>query len=185
MALVGAALLAILCPIVLLWPGEQIERPPPPSRLTRFGSPPALAFQDAVFDAPLFNAERSATPVGDPADVQEAAAPVAPPPQLVGTIAGRGGDSVALIKDASGEAHTLRIGEDIDGWRLVSIGNGTATLDHAGDRQTIALDFLNRDQDAASAPPQPAAPSPQAASAQPAAYPQYLKPALSGMTGQQ
>lgn len=187
MALAGATLLAVLCPIVLFWPSEYIERPRPPSRLTRFGAPPAVALQGTVFDAPLFNAERSAQPAGDQAEIQAAAAAlVAPPPQLVGTIAGRAGDSVALIKDSGGEAHTLRIGEDVDGWRLVSIGNGTATLDRAGDRQTVALDFSNRKVSAntASAPLQPA-PSPQAASAQPAAYPQYVKPALRGITGQQ
>jgi len=89
---------------------------------------------------------------------------------------------VALIKDASGEAHPLRIGEDVDGWRLIAIGNGTATVDRAGDRETLALDFSNKNQASPDAKGASAAPTVQASLAQPAVYSQ--KPFLSGMSGQ-
>ena len=181
MLVAAATVLAVFAPVWMLWPSDTatpIIDPPPPTHLV---VPMRLALQGSVFDAPLFNADRTADAQNVQSDSQQAAAaPAAPPPQLVGTIIGHGGDSVALIKDTSGEAHPLRIGQDVDGWRLVAIGNGTATVDRAGDRETLALDFSNKGQPEANTAAVPGMPAGQSSMAQPAVFPQ--KAALSGVS---
>jgi len=145
-ALLGAAGLAVVVPAYLL----RSTDPQPEHALrlaaTQLPPPAELALRGTALEAPLFNPERVPPPPPDenPADNAAATASPASPPLLVGTIAGRGGVGVALVKNTAGETLTLHAGEVVDGWTLVAIGNGIATVDQNGRRETISLDFSNR-----------------------------------------
>jgi len=112
--------------------------------------------------------------------------PAAPPtpPILVGTIAGIGRSSIALIKDATGVTTTVNIGGEVDGWRLLAIGNGTATLEQGSDRQTIALNFSNKEGSSATAQAPSGASPPAPIAAQPAVFQQTMSQARSGTISQ-
>ena len=141
----ASALLAVVIPIFVLWPDAVPEPPTPVEHVTRLVSPATLALRGTALDAPLFDAERERHDelAANAAEPNIAAAPPTPP-LLVGTIAGVGSRSIALIKDATGATTTVNIGGEVDGWRLLAIGNGTAIVEQAGDRQTIALNFSNK-----------------------------------------
>ena len=182
--MIGASgLLALAIPTVLLWPSAVPETPAPPMHMTRLVSPAMLALRGAALDAPLFAPERERL-VEAGTEVAEASMPAAPPapPILVGTIAGIGRSSIALIKNASGETTTVNIGDEVDGWRLLAIGNGTATLEQGGDRQTIALNFSNKEGGPSNAQAAPSLPAPIAA--QPAVFQQPMNQARAGTISQ-
>jgi hypothetical protein len=139
-----AALVTLATPLWLLWPpritNEQLE----PAKVTPLQIA-RVASLDSVLKAPLFNAER--TPPPSPGALVAAtimSAPSSPPPQLVGTIAGGKSGGVVLVKGASGETATIGIGSEVDGWRLLRIGNGSADFQQGERRETIVLDFSNK-----------------------------------------
>jgi len=184
--MIGAsAFLALAIPTVLLWPSAVPETPVTAMHLTRLVSPAMLALRGAALDAPLFAPERE-RPAEAGTEVADASMPVAPPtpPMLVGTIAGIGHSSLALIKSASGETTTVNVGDEVDGWRLLAIGNGTATLEQGGDRQTIALNFSNKEGSAATAQAPTGATPPAPIAAQPAVFQQPMNQARAGTISQ-
>jgi len=179
----ASAFIALAIPTVLLWPSAVPETPVAAMHMTRLVSPAMLALRGTALDAPLFTPERE-RPAEAGAEVADASIPAAAPtpPILVGTIAGIGHGSVALIKNASGDTTTVNIGGEVDGWRLLAIGNGTATLEQAGDRQTIALNFSNKEGGPSNAQAAPSLPAPIAA--QPAVFQQPMNQARAGTISQ-
>jgi len=180
--MIGAsAFLAVAIPILMLWPDAVPEPHTPVEHLTRLVSPATLALRGTALDAPLFDPERERHDelAANAAEPNIAAAPPTPP-LLVGTIAGVGSRSIALIKDATGATTTVNIGGQVDGWRLLAIGNGTATVEQAGDRQTIALNFANKHGSPAT--PQASNPTafPPSMVAQPAVFQQAASPSRPG-----
>lgn len=145
-AIVAAAGAAIIAPVYLL----RSNDPPPEHSLrlaaTQLPPPAELALRGTALEAPLFNPDRTPPPPPgqDTEADQTAAAQPASPPLLVGTIAGHGSGGVALVKNSAGETLTLRAGEVVDGWTLLAIGNGVATVDQNGRREIISLDFSNK-----------------------------------------
>ena len=143
----GAALLAVMGPVMLLWPeAPSIDLPARPA-VTRLHMAAADPLGPAL-ETPLFNIGRSPLPPEPPpsAEATAEAVPPAPPPMLVGTIARRQGGGVALIKTNAGETVALSVGEEADGWRLVSVGESRAVLDQGGRREALTLDFRNKEQ---------------------------------------
>lgn len=142
----GAGGMALLTPLYILRSGD----PPPPHSLrlaaTQLPPPTELALRGTALEAPLFNPDRAPPPPPEEiaADDGTAAAVAALPPLLVGTVGRRGSAGIALVKNSAGETLTLHAGETVDGWTLVAIGNGVATVDQNGRRETISLDFSNR-----------------------------------------
>ena len=58
-------------------------------------------------------------------------APAAPPPPaftLVGTVVLANGRGLAAVAGAGGTSRLLRVGEEMDGFRVLRVGNGTAAL---------------------------------------------------------
>ncbi len=55
---------------------------------------------------------------------------------LTGVVQARG-YAVALLRDASGHAHTLRPGERLGGWRVVSIGRDSASFASGSTRRIV------------------------------------------------
>lgn len=57
-----------------------------------------------------------------------AAAPIVPAFTLLGTVDLGGGRGMAAMGGQGGESRIVRVGEEIDGFRVVRVGPGTATL---------------------------------------------------------
>jgi hypothetical protein len=137
-----AGAFAAAVPIWVLWPGAPEPRPESRTKLTqlRITDVPTL---DNLLRAPLFNVDRAPAVT---ADVAGASAPTPSPlPILIGTIADGRSGGVALAKSLAGETLTLSVGQDIDGWRLARIGNGSAEFIKGDRHETVSLDFRNRD----------------------------------------
>ena len=84
--------------------------------------------------APVAQPEAPATPVETPVVASE------PPPfDLVGAAVGKR-DAIALLRNrARGEVVRLRRGEEAEGWRAVSIGLRSVTLERDGRTESLAL----------------------------------------------
>jgi hypothetical protein len=162
----------------MLWPEGRAEPAQaslgiPTKLVIRAAEPPA-----AILEKPLLNVERSPMEAIAPeaASFEEAAQPSSPP-QLVGAVVRTRRAGVALVRNATGETVMLRPGEEADGWRLVSVGSSQAIFDQSGRRETVTLDFSNRDQPA-NAAPEAQAPAPT--SAPPTAYAPGSRPGPTG-----
>lgn len=177
----GTALLAVIVPATLLWSQRPAIDLPARTAITPLRIVAAEPLGPAI-ETPLFNIGRSPLPPEPPASAVATAeaAPPAPPPVLVGTIARRRGGGLALVKNNAGETVALRVGEEVDGWRLVSVGESEAVLDQAGRRETAALDFRNKNQAAGAAP---AATDQNALPSSGPAQPILTAPAQGGPTG--
>jgi len=136
----ASATAAILVPALLLWPSEDLPEPAPQATLTVVNTieVPPLAAQ---IEAPVFSPARTAAQTPAAADPTVEQAPPAQPPLLVGTIAHRRGDGVALVRNAAGETVALSPGQEADGWLLEAIGEGRVTMAQLDRRETLVLDF--------------------------------------------
>jgi hypothetical protein len=88
-----------------------------------------------------FSPDRNDIPVLLPVTGEEAArtATRAPPPVLIGTML-LGDERVAMLGPRdSGAYGPVRVGEVIDGWRLVEIGRKTAVVAANGERQDVVM----------------------------------------------
>jgi hypothetical protein len=56
------------------------------------------------------------------------AAPILPAFTLLGTVDLGGGRGMAALGGAGGDSRIVRVGEEIEGFRVLRVGNGTATL---------------------------------------------------------
>lgn len=128
-ALVLAGGFAIALPAALLpaWhaaPGGKQGSRSVPVPLKAEAAPPLAA----IYERPLFGTA-SAEAAEAPADA----------PQLAG-IAGRlGDDAVALVRTGDGTTRTLRIGESVDGWQLVSLAIDAAFFARGTQRVRVPL----------------------------------------------
>jgi len=101
---------------------------------------------DTLLERPLFNETRTQSSeveesvVIDQVDV--APPPLPPEPKLVGVAVGKG-RAVAIVKGNDGKDINLKIGENIDGWKLVYIAQNSVTFSAAGIQKKIALDYAN------------------------------------------
>ena len=101
----------------------------------------------ATRERPLFRPSRRPplpVPAGVPtpasAPVVIAPAALEPPPfDLVGSVVGKHDAIVLLRNRAKGEVVRLHTGEEAEGWRAVSIGLRSVTLERDGREETLAL----------------------------------------------
>lgn len=123
--LIAAGLVAIVWPMLALYPYARTPRPvtaPVAAPITSN----AQYVASRVFDRTLF------------APVEADAAP-ADAPMLTG-IAGRlNRDAVALVRLADGSARTLAVGESVDGWRLESLAIDAAFFTRGRERVRVAM----------------------------------------------
>jgi len=92
----------------------------------------ALNTYNAIMAHPIFAPDRAPPPVED-----DEAGNLAGVEVLGTAIAGK--VSAALIRDADGEFTRLKIGEDIDGWKLVSINPKELVFDRHGERKSLVV----------------------------------------------
>jgi len=142
----AAALFMIGMPAILLF--DDTEKPPKPNPLivTHLEIEDVIVAQK-LLEKPLFNEKRrpfvvEATP--EPPPEPDEAAPVAPPPTLVGIVSQRRGKAVIIVKNNQGEAKTLTRGQIIDGWKLAAIKSDKAVFTQAGTTKSIGLDYSNK-----------------------------------------
>jgi len=126
--LLAAAGLALAFPLALLpgWhaaPVKKVALGPVP---VAAGAAPAPLV--AIYERPLFGS--MAPEAGDaPADA----------PQLAGIVGRLGADAVALVRTSDGATRTLRVGESVDGWQLVSLAIDAAFFARGTQRVRVPL----------------------------------------------
>ncbi|WP_213982713.1 hypothetical protein [Sphingomonas sp. dw_22] len=69
----------------------------------------------------------------------EAAEAPADAPQLAGIVGRLGEDAVALVRGGDGATRTLRVGESVDGWQLVSLAIDAAFFTRGTQRVRVPL----------------------------------------------
>lgn len=154
-AIAICAVVAVLGPAILLAP--ENDAPPEVEVLKLSTAKPRAVdaeLPSAILEFPLFHAGRAPLVLENAtAEAQETAAapPSPPPPILVGVVARRKGKAIALAKNAAGETVSLTVGDQVDGWAVSAIGASAVTFDQADRRETIALDFRNKEKGAAAA----------------------------------
>lgn len=126
LALAGAFALAF--PVALLpeWHKAPVRKPAMAAvPVQPEAAPPPLA---SVYERPLF--------AGASSDAGEVPADA---PQLAGIVGRLGGDAVALVRASEGTTRTLRIGESVDGWQLVSLAIDAAFFARGTQRVRVPL----------------------------------------------
>jgi hypothetical protein len=92
----------------------------------------AATAYNAIMAHPIFAPDRAPPPAE--ADDQSNLSGV----EVLGTaIAGK--VSAALVRDSDGEFNRIKIGETIDGWKLVSIEAKALVFDRNGERRSLAI----------------------------------------------
>lgn len=139
---------------LLLGPDEQVIDVPDTSSLTKLKRAPS-GTAIVLLEQPLFNKERSPPELAEDGVSLTAGAPAeaipippAPPsqlPTLVGIAAGRG-KAVAIMKGLDGSARNYGVGDDIDGWAVVSISRNAVRVTAVGVTQNISLNYQNQNQ---------------------------------------
>lgn len=135
----ASAAVAVLIPLLILWPARLVPDAAPPLKVTAFALP-VPPTSDTILAAPLFSPERKPAASGD-----EAAAEVLPLPALTGIIRKGKSAGLVLVRNAAGETISVRVGDIIDGWRLVEFDDTRAVFEQNGEQQTASLDFRNKD----------------------------------------
>jgi len=145
-ALAGLAASALLCAAAAL--GARRVEPLPAAVAPARGAamPRVAARRAAASDAQIlaavardpFRPDRRRPPgryrlPGDPPPPEAQPAPyaaVAAPPELtlLGTVVLANGRGLAALAGQGGESRVVRVGEEMDGFRVVRVGNGTASL---------------------------------------------------------
>lgn len=144
--LAAAAAAAVAVPASLLDTTELVvaERPAPSATTVTPRDAGSLSFAES---APPFSPARvppgiaAASQALPPDTVLAEAPPPAPPPRVVGLVTGPGGKGVALARSGGGDTTALRVGDSIDGWRLVGVGRRQATFERGGARHAAAPEF--------------------------------------------
>jgi hypothetical protein len=96
---------------------------------------PALRAYPAVMAHPVFAPDRAPPPAE-----AETAGNLSGVEVLGTAIAGKTA-AAALVRDSDGTISRVKIGEDIDGWKLVSIAPSELTFDRNGERRSLTVDI--------------------------------------------
>lgn len=128
--MIGAAMIAVAAPALLLQPGAPAAPPLPAIASPPLAVPPQPTLA-AVYARPLFGE----TVETAPADA----------PELTGIVGRIDRDAVALVRTAEG-TRTLRVGESVEGWRLQSLSIDAAFFTRGGERVRVALPAGEPDQ---------------------------------------
>ena len=141
-ALSGAALAEVLWPHAL----DGVQEPPGHEDAANLVAPSVAPYPErsvlaVMAQRPLFTIDRR--PYQPPPSAQSAA-PTGPPPptldaQLVGIAKAADAHLILLRVGAAPTVHRLRMGEQIDGWSVTSIGEASATLSNNGHERELSL----------------------------------------------
>ncbi len=110
----------------------EIVRQAPPAAKAVEPVRTAITAYNAIMAHPIFAPDRAPPPAE--ADAEGNLSGV----EVLGTaIAGK--ISAALVRDADGDFNRIKIGEEIDGWKLVSIEPTALVFDRNGERRSLAI----------------------------------------------
>ena len=173
--LAGTVATVLLVQVLSQWAyvGAAVSTPVPPAASGASLLPASQAMAAIILDPtkeaivlerPLFSPTRRPPPppppTPDPATAGDASTkPSAPqPPPMNFTLVGIVRDansSLVMLQPANGQkVLSLRAGQELDGWKLVSIGIDSASFRNGAAERALTLDFLH------AAPPPAAATSP-------------------------
>jgi len=125
-----AAGLQLALPSSASLPAVSHQAPPPVPTIEPMRA--ALNTYNAIMAHPIFAPDRA--PPAAEADNSGNLSGV----EVVGTaIAGK--TSTALVRDADGDFSRLKIGEEMDGWKLVSIEPKQLVFDRNGERRSVQI----------------------------------------------
>lgn len=148
MLIVGAALLAVGVPVVLLWPGH-VRLMEPPLLIIPPMPNPSFALAGAASARPLFRTDRTPPSTDEGKAAASVEAPPADPPRLVGIVV-RPGLGVALVVNVAGETVTAHVGDMIDGWQLNAVARDRVRFAREGATSEVVLDFTKKSRTAGS-----------------------------------
>jgi hypothetical protein len=131
--LVLAAVLQLAVPSSTTLP----DRPKPVAQATEEAdaAPVAAAAYPAIMAHPIFAPDRAPPPAE-----AETAGNLSGVEVLGTAIAGKRA-AAALLRDSDGTISRVKIGEDIDGWKLVSIAPTELTFDRNGERRSLTVEI--------------------------------------------
>jgi hypothetical protein len=135
MAAIVLALTAVLQVVV---PSSTAlpERPKmAPREIAEADVAPAVHAYPAVMAHPVFAPDRAPPPAE-----AETAGNLSGVEVLGTAIAGKAA-AAALVRDSDGTISRVKIGGDIDGWKLVSIAPSELTFDRNGERRSLTVDI--------------------------------------------
>jgi len=142
------AILAVVAPYYLLTSEKQNQQPVSELNVSEIKLSQTTV-PNILLTKPLFNSERRVfiekANEATAELVEDSAAPPPPlpaEPKLVGVAIGRG-KSVAIVKANDGRDTNLKIGENVDGWKLVSISRNSVIFSTQGARKKVDLDYSN------------------------------------------
>ncbi|MFD1786585.1 hypothetical protein ACFSC3_03270 [Sphingomonas floccifaciens] len=129
-AVVGAALIAIATPALLLGIGREPVPAIPPAQPLLAARPAAAG--TTVYTRDLFGSG------GQGAAADDAPAPEGAP-ELAGIVGRIGADAVALVRTTDGRTRTIAVGESVDGWVLESLAIDAAYFTRGGQKARVPL----------------------------------------------
>ncbi|MEI9930348.1 MAG: hypothetical protein WDM89_07285 [Rhizomicrobium sp.] len=129
-ALLIAAGFQLAMPSAVALPEIKRKAPAPVSSL----QPVRAVFNayNSIMAHPIFAPDRAPPPAE-----AEAAGNLSGVEVLGTAIAGK--SSAALVRDADGEFERLKVGGEVDGWKLVSISAAELTFDRNGERRSLEI----------------------------------------------
>lgn len=139
---VGAGLLLGLWPIAAMAAGGPAERAKPQTALANPLQAQSLTKLFATNAHPLFVPSRHRpAPEPPPSPVVRLPAPPAPPPNvvLVGVLKSESGVQALLRLNATGKLISVRIGSEVEGWKVSAIGDRQLQLARDGRQTTVVL----------------------------------------------
>ena len=136
MAAIVLALAAVLQIVVPSGTTLPPDRPKvAPREAVEADSTPAMRAYPAVMAHPIFAPDRAPPPAE-----AETAGNLSGVEVLGTAIEGKAA-AAALVRDSDGTISRVKIGEDIDGWKLVSIAPSELTFDRNGERRSLTVDI--------------------------------------------
>ena len=117
------------------WSSPSLDTAGLAVRRTKLVTIPPLPTYAAILDAPLFAPDRrpGETQVGPSAGAVPLAGYAA-----LGAATSRTG-ATAVVSAPGGKVETLKIGDDMDGWRLVALSRTRLTFESKGGRQDLIV----------------------------------------------
>jgi hypothetical protein len=128
-----AAGLQLALPSGLSLPDAPRRPAPAPAREVAVATPPSA--YAAILAHPIFAPDRKPPPVEADASGNLNGY------EVLGTAIAGANTAAAILRDSEGEMTRVKVGETIDGWKLVSIAREALVFDRNGERRSLTVDM--------------------------------------------
>jgi Tfp pilus assembly protein PilP len=123
-----------------------VVSPGPPGEVMLARLPPLEQFT-AMVERPLFSASRRPAVASEPEVAEEELPDPEPVPEasglpevrFVGTIRQGGAMTALVVPEGHDAAVKLRVGDEVAGWRVRSVGASQLVLEHEGERRVLTI----------------------------------------------